>query len=416
MRILYLSLFLIISFSTKAQRQNLVFESTFENPGFVSPWDSIERCYTSYISPNNSFVKQGGQSVRFYSSVVDTLNCNLVRSQLVFFDTTATNYERWYGMSIFLGAGYPLQYDGVENFFQIFRIGTESNPPLSLAYYGYAQGVNSLWPSGEYIALVKHLNSPDSVVPQSPMTIYINPLKNIQRNKWIDIVMRVKWANDTTGRIRVWVDGELRYSYNGVTNHSPNYVRLGIDKWDWRLKWNVSSTQTRELFVDEFRIGNQLSTYNDVAPGSNSALPIYYSRELTATKSGNRVVLNWEAEVSGNFTEFEVERSESSAFKKIGSVKGNLYGTSYQYIDNSPNQINYYRVKGLFSGESPKYSRIVSIRYNTVPARVRVYDMLGRMVKEQIIYSLNNLRNELNVPPGVYIVVYENGDREKILK
>ena len=418
----YLIILILIFLSLKAvpQRQHLVFESTFEGPNYIAQWNNIESCFPTSITPSTTIVRYGNQSVKFVSNIADTLNCNLVRSQLILFDTTAINYERWYGMSVYFGNGFPINYDGIETFFQMFGVGTElyppfARPPFYLAYDGYHDGVNAIWPSGKYFTSNRMINSPDSVIAQSPQTHYIQPVQTVQFNTWVDIVMNIKWSNDTTGKIRIWVNNTLRYSYNGVTNHTSNYVRIGIDKWDWRLKWGLSTTTTRELYYDEFRIGNSLATYSDVYPGQFVIVPIIYTKELTAKKIGTKVQLDWEAYATNNFKRFEIQRAEQSNFVKIGEVTQSQFGQSYQFIDNSPKPINYYRLKEISIDEPDRFSRIVLVKFSTSPTNVTVYDVLGRMIRRMKIFNPNNIMQELNLIAGTYIIMYENGQTERVV-
>ena len=190
MRYLLVVLLTLFFLPINAQRQHLVFESSFENPNFTD-WDEIQRCFIDRVSASQSIRKIGVYSARFYSKFADTLGCTQVRSQLIINDTNAINYERWYGFSLYLGASYPLNYDGVENFIEFLRTDTaESYYPLALAYQGYQNGIPPNWASGKYLTSVRTLRTPP---PASPYTIFIDPLKTINNQQWVDIVMRIKW-------------------------------------------------------------------------------------------------------------------------------------------------------------------------------------------------------------------------------
>lgn len=255
------------------QRNNISFEATFENQNFVSDFDSVSQCHNS-ISSDTAIKKYGNRSVRFSIDAIDTNQCANLRSQIMK-DGGTSNYIAWYGFSVYFTDSYPNNYDGVESFFQVYRKDeNDFMPPLTLNYYGFADSVNG-WPRGNYLTVVQSLVSPDSTKSMSPYTEYHYPLDTIKFNKWNDFVIKVKWSNDTTGYIKVWMNDRLVYIYSGVNNYTPNYLRLGLDKMDWRKNWKVSTTGSRVMYMDEFRIGNQSASYIDVFPGGGvTKLPL----------------------------------------------------------------------------------------------------------------------------------------------
>lgn len=200
----------------------------------------------------------------------DTSNCSDLRTQIIKYPVQH-NENMWYGFSVYLASGYPVLYDGVESFFQFYRYGEDALPPLTLNYNGYYQGSGAK-PSGKYMTIVQSLISTDSVFPHSNYTEYHYPVDTISINKWTDIVMNIHWSNDSTGFVRMWVNGRLRYIHSGPNNYTGNYTRIGLDKIDWRRKWMVSSTSYRDIYIDELRIGDSLAQYIDVAPGANPVL------------------------------------------------------------------------------------------------------------------------------------------------
>jgi len=412
MRQIFLFLLLTIALTANAQRHHLVFESSFEDPT-LSEWSGIVRCLPDRVSTSTTIKKTGQRSARFYSLLSDTSACNELRSQLILNDTNAINYERWYGFSFYLGSDYPTNYDGVENFLEFFRTDTvEAYYPLGLSYYGYADGVSVLWPSGNYISATRILQTQP---PASNYTIFIDPLKTVASQQWVDIVMKIKWSNDTTGRVRVWVNDVLAFGFNGVTNYGPNNLRIGIDKWDWRLGWYVSSTSERELYIDEFRIGDSLATYNDVRPGASIPLPIHWLI-FTATKKTTSVKLYWEAEFGANFEKFIVEKNVGNGWKQIGTVFSNPLN-EYSFIDKNPASLNLYRIRALNLGENDSYSDTRVVRFSEIaPLKVSVYNMIGQLVKTGVMQSdnMNSFMKSLNLISGVYIVRYEDGQSEKV--
>ncbi len=405
-------LFLFFSNLSFSQRQNLIFESSFEDPN-LTEWDGTVECYVDRVTTSTNIKRFGQRSARFTSYLSDTLGCIEVRSQLILNDTNAINYERWYGFSFYLSGNFPTNYDGVENFLEFFRTDTnEFYHPLVLAYHGFAEGVSEAWPSGKYITSVRVLRTEH---PASPYTIFINPLAKINNQEWVDVVMRIKWSDDSTGRIRIWFNDNLVYSYNGVTNYGPNNIRIGIDKWDWRLKWGISSTTERELYIDEFRIGNSFATYADVRPSYDVVLPVRWLTFI-ATKTNNTVKLYWEAEFGNNFDKFIVERNINGVWENLGVVLKNSLD-EYNFEDMNPSIFNQYRIRAINFGESDTYSDVRIIRFNGVgPIRVSIFNVLGQLVGTTTLTNtnVNTYLNTLYLKSGVYFVKYENGQTEKV--
>lgn len=263
-------LLILVCLFCKGQRNHLVFEATFEGTNYLQGFDSIKQC-GQRISQSTEVKREGEKSLKMSLVFSDTLTCADLRTQVIKYPPLQVNQKMWYGFSVYLSSGYPFMYDGVESFFQFFRNGQDNLPPLTLNYNGYYSG-SGIKPSGKYMTVVQSLISPDSIYSQSNYTEYHYPLDTIPFNQWTDIVMNVKWSSDSTGYIRIWVNGRLRYIRSGANNYSGNYTRVGLDKLDWRKRWTVSSTSFRDIYFDEIRIGDSLAQYIDVAPGANPVL------------------------------------------------------------------------------------------------------------------------------------------------
>jgi hypothetical protein len=104
---------------------------------------------------------------------------------------------------------------------------------------------------------------------------------------WVDWVFNLRLSPGNDGFTRIWRDGTLVYDYTGpnVRSHFRNccqeipprerqhYLKIGPYKPPWQKR--PSSVETRELWMDEIRIGNVKAGYNagylGVAPGTRGA-------------------------------------------------------------------------------------------------------------------------------------------------
>jgi Polysaccharide lyase len=407
--------FSFITFHSKGQRKNLIFYSGFED-STLSDWTSVEKCYVDRVSTNTSIKLVGNRSGRFYSKAVDSLGCTNLRSQVLYQDVNSINYERWYGFSAYLGKSYPSFYDGVEFFMEFVRPDTVDYIPLGLTYEGYFVGTDAFLNTGNYLGAYAVRRTPyDS---HSPYTIFINPLRTVSNNQWINVVIHAKWSNNSSGLINIWVNDTLCYNYTGPTNYTSQTLRLGIDKWDWRYNWQVSNTTERELYIDEFRIGDSLATYLDVTPNPPASLSLKWLSFQVIPKN-SCALLSWDAIFDNNFQKFVVQKSyDGYNWSNIGEVMNN-YSNYYSFTDCSLRLTNFYRIKSVSVGEPDNFSTIRYLRFQgNVPQKVAVYNELGQLLMIKTIepnYNLNDFKRSLNLKPGFYVFKYEFGQVEKII-
>src|SRR5205085_6169145 len=53
-------------------------------------------------------------------------------------------------------------------------------------------------------------------------------------NQWIDFVIHLRWATDTTGILQVWMNGNLMINKTSVKTATVTaYLKLGINKFGW---------------------------------------------------------------------------------------------------------------------------------------------------------------------------------------
>ncbi|MCF2487396.1 polysaccharide lyase [Dyadobacter sp. CY347] len=93
-------------------------------------------------------------------------------------------------------------------------------------------------------------------------------LGKLEKEQWLDWVFHVRWAYDNTGIIEVWKNGKLILQRlnepNAYNDAMYPYFKIGLYKWGWELK-NKSVTNSRVIFIDEVKVGNERSGYEKVA-------------------------------------------------------------------------------------------------------------------------------------------------------
>lgn len=91
-------------------------------------------------------------------------------------------------------------------------------------------------------------------------------------DKDTDYVFHIKWSTGIAGIIDIWKDGVKQSKvYKGANvplDTKLPYMKSGIYKWNWKRgpASNPSSIIIRTINIGCLYIGNELATYNDVAP------------------------------------------------------------------------------------------------------------------------------------------------------
>jgi hypothetical protein len=141
--------------------------------------------------------------------------------------------EYWYGWSFFVPADIPGLASGFTHFGQ-FQQHSLYNPiwMFTKVYAGdFVMRYNATAPGGAKFTF---------------------PLMSDSefRGRWHDIVVHAKWALDTSGFTRVWVNGTKMVDYSGPTRTAGNtdvYFKYGI--------YRAASPVTTVIYYDELRRG-----------------------------------------------------------------------------------------------------------------------------------------------------------------
>jgi hypothetical protein len=240
----FLFFYVIAAKSISAQtnpRQHLIMTSTFEGANYLAGWYNSQHCCSYSVQQTAEQIKAGSNALRFEVKSTDPPTSGSIRSEISL-DGDPLNQERWYGFSVYLKDW--VDDDAGETVFQWVPDNTSGSASMALLASG-----------GTFTYATNNGGSNNLYTDLGPVT----------SNKWIDFVIRVKWATDTSGLLQLWMNGNLVINRSGVkTTSAVSYFKAGINKFGWS---NQSSSVTqRVLYFDEVRVGNANATYNDVAP------------------------------------------------------------------------------------------------------------------------------------------------------
>lgn len=158
----------------------------------------------------------------------------------------------------------------------------------------------------------------------------------------------------------------------------------------------------------------------------NNALPVRLVN-FTAKKSGVTNLLRWSTTMEVNNSGFEIERSvDARNFEKIGFRNGkgeskNL--ETYQFVDENPLLVSYYRLKQIDIDGKSTYTRIVQVssaeqvfKLYPNPAKdvftiestgsgksIDIYDLKGTKIFEKPVLNSQTV-STTNWPAGTYII------------
>jgi len=101
------------------------------------------------------------------------------------------------------------------------------------------------------------------------------------------------------------------------------------------------------------------------------------------------VYLNWQTANEVDFSHFNVEKSlDGITFNQIGRVNGTgapAQATAYDFVDESPSDLNYYRLKMNDLDGTITYSEVITIQSDCVDGGVSISEVFPNPVKDELI-------------------------------
>jgi len=126
------------------------------------------------------------------------------------------------------------------------------------------------------------------------------------------------------------------------------------------------------------------SAYTCVAP----SLPIELMF-FKGTEENCAVYLNWQTATETDFSHFDVEKSlDGITFSQIGRVNGSgssTQGATYDFVDESPSALNYYRLKMNDLDGTVTYSEVITIQSGCIESGVSISEVFPNPVKDELI-------------------------------
>lgn len=173
----------------------------------------------------------------------------------------------------------------------------------------------------------------------------------------------------------------------------------------------------------------QSVTVNYTLPNGCAPLPVHWL-SFTGSPVNRRVLLNWITDQEPDNLLFDIERKNiNGIFEKIGRVNSRgINGGNYEFYDDYPDEVNFYRLKQMNMDGSFTYSNIVKVELSKIftlvvypnPVKdqltiempeaykkgtLRVINTTGEVV---FTSTLNNAYRKTidvsNMPSGTYII------------
>jgi hypothetical protein len=184
-------------------------------------------------------------------------------------DTTAhVGAERWYGFSVYVDPTYT-------------DTSTDPNGTIVFQWHGSPESCDIVKSPRLLLAVTRDLrwrvrnqsdpNPCTTDITAGRIDFDVGP---VTKGVWVDWVVYAKWSYTSTGILKVWKDGSLVVNRtanpNTYNDQNPEIVKWGIYKSWWHVQAPPSPDRL-VVYLDEIKIGDASSSYNEVAPKSSQS-------------------------------------------------------------------------------------------------------------------------------------------------
>ena len=220
----------------------------FHNTGTTSGWSSIFQEHNGTVNQVTSPVYKGGAAVKV-TQVYDAGYTGRYHSELVRNDGYKPGQMRFYGFAFYI----PSTWQSVSQGFNIAQFiadfsntGCDDWMPSTM-----------LWFTGSSLSTrVKQ----GTICSQSIRTF--SNFASLSYGQWHRIEMQANWQSNTSGYLKVWVDGAKKLEQLGLqttltdpANRTFSF-RVGMYANSWHDQHKMVGTQgTRSLYYDQFGVG-----------------------------------------------------------------------------------------------------------------------------------------------------------------
>ncbi|MFK7946422.1 MAG: T9SS type A sorting domain-containing protein [Saprospiraceae bacterium] len=282
---------------------------------------------------------------------------------------------------------------------------------------------------------------PTSMQPNTtyPMTITVNDADAVRAG--FQILATDGGANNTLiGSFNTTVNETKLNDVNRLVQSAAKSIVGGTVSWN--IEWvspAVVPASSQVKFYVAGNAGNGSGTGGDATYATTSAtisLPV----ELIAFNgkmSDEGIILEWATATETNNKGFEVQKSNNGEdWQILDFVQGNgttIENQVYEFIDNTPFTVNYYRLKQQDFDGRFEYSEIIRVERNTavnnvtlypnpavdriifsknIDSPIRLFDMNGRLIR-QYSNPTNNSIDVSMISKGIYFLEFENENTER---
>jgi hypothetical protein len=103
----------------------------------------------------------------------------------------------------------------------------------------------------------------------------------IQYNNWNDFVMQVKWTSQIDGFVNVWVNGKQVLDLTGTSTYFDNPYGPRFKAGAYKGANYKYPGAPFDVYLDEYRHGDQTSNYNEIMPRSEvKSIGGYHGRKI----------------------------------------------------------------------------------------------------------------------------------------
>ena len=215
----------------------------FQNTGTTSGWSYTSHDGSGSVSQVSSPVYKGSTALRCYQTWSGSGDYTL-HSEAVKRDVGKNGWDRYYGFTLYLPSSWTYNTSRGQS---ISQIAADTSCG--------GQQTEMFQMLGTRLEVKRELGN-----PCSPTRSRLTVADPVSRGAWHRIVIRKKWASDSTGMFQVWFDGTRRIS---IANAPSAFPGTHLYRWSIGLYANFDAAGSRTLYVDHARV---TSSYNEADP------------------------------------------------------------------------------------------------------------------------------------------------------